>query len=68
MSGLESAVPDLCNVYKIYTESGSLINVYDWLIVSSFLGFLNRLMNEQMQVGVVWCGGGGTVLFLYARL
>ncbi|KAL5965867.1 Origin recognition complex subunit 3 [Taenia solium] len=32
MNGLQSFVADQCIVYKIYTESGTFINVHDWLI------------------------------------
>ncbi|VDK34777.1 unnamed protein product [Taenia asiatica] len=31
-NGLQSLVVDQCIVYKIYTESGTFINVHDWLI------------------------------------
>ncbi|EUB54155.1 Origin recognition complex subunit [Echinococcus granulosus] len=32
VNGPQPPVPDVCIVYKIYMESGSLINIHDWLI------------------------------------
>ena len=30
-----STMPDVCIVYKLHLECGQLINLYDWLQVSS---------------------------------
>ena len=35
-----STMPDVCIVYKLHLEGGQLINLYDWLQVSSSVSVL----------------------------
>ena len=50
---ISSTIPDLCIAYQLYTECGTMINLYDWMQVSCVSDCVSMLTRMFVQAGIV---------------
>lgn len=55
-SGLDQNMPDVCVVYQLHLECGRLINLYDWLQVSTRITIAQiSLLLAIFPLGIYYC-------------